>query len=320
MTGAGRTAGVAAGALVGAGLAAFAWGALVERTRWTVRHETVPVLPPGSRDLTVLHLSDLHMAPWQEGKQEFIRSLARFEPDLVVDTGDDLGHVDGIDGIERAYAPFAGVPGVFTHGSNDYVGPMFKNPVAYLTRPSPRRRRGAKLDTLRLDRFLGDELGWLDLANEARGIEVRGLRLELFGTGDAHHGRDDLPRMSQRLDRMRREVRWSPSTTPSTSDEVVRIGVTHAPYRRILDALVDEGADLIFAGHTHGGQVRIPGMPALTANCDLPREQASGLSQWDHGDRIAYLEVSAGLGTSIYAPVRFACPPEAIVLTLVPRD
>lgn len=311
-----RTAGLALGAAAALGAGALAWGALVERTRWTVRREVVPVLPPGSRSITVLHLSDLHMAPWQEGKQEFIRSLARYEPDLVVDTGDDLGHVDGIDGIEAAYAPFHGAAGVFAHGSNDYVGPMFKNPLAYLTRASKvPGRRGAKLDTARLDRVLGEELGWLDVANRARAIEIRGTRLELFGTGDAHHGRDDVPAMRRRLGELRREVRWS----EGSGEEVVRIGVTHAPYRRILDALLDEGAELVFAGHTHGGQVRIPGMPALTANCDLPREQASGLSQWAHVDRIAYLEVSAGIGTSIYAPVRFACPPEAVVLTLVPR-
>lgn len=316
MAGAARTAGVAAGALVAAGVAALAWGVLVERTRWTVREETVPILPRGSRPLTVLHLSDLHMAPWQEGKQEFVRSLVRYEPDLVIDTGDDLGHANGIEGIERAYAPFAGIPGVFTHGSNDYVGPMLKNPLAYLIRPTTRRgNRGARLDTARLDAFLGG-LGWLDLANRARALEVRGTRLELFGTGDGHHGRDDLRGMSRELARLRREVRWSDGTGP----DAVRLGVTHAPYRRILDAFVDEGADLVVAGHTHGGQVRIPGMPALTANCDLPRTQASGLSQWWHGDRIAYLEVSAGIGTSIYAPVRFACPPEAVVLTLVPRD
>jgi uncharacterized protein len=312
-----RTAGVVAGALVATGAAALAYGVLVERTRWTVRREVVPVLPPGSRSITVLHLSDLHMAPWQEGKQEFIRSLARYEPDLVVDTGDDLGHVDGIDGVEAAYAPFRGIPGVFAHGSNDYVGPVLKNPLKYLWTPSTvKKRRGATLDTPRLDRFLAGDLGWLDLGNEAHALELRGTRIELFGTGDAHHKRDDLPRMHRRLDQLRREVTWS----PSTGEEVVRVGVTHAPYRRILDAFVDEGAELVFAGHTHGGQVRVPGMPALTANCDLPREQASGLSQWVHGDRIAYLEVSAGLGTSIYAPVRFACPPEAIVLTLVPRS
>jgi uncharacterized protein len=307
-------AGVVAGALVAAGAAALAYGVFVERTRWTVRQEVVPVLPPGSRPLTVLHFSDLHMAPWQEGKQEFVRSLVRFEPDLVVDTGDDLGHVDGIDGIEKAFAPFAGVPGVFAHGSNDFVGPVFKNPLAYLSGPSRKKKgRGARLDTPRLDRFLTEGLGWLDVANEARAIEVRGVRLELFGTGDAHHRRDDVPRMSHRLAELRREVRWT------DEGDVVRVGVTHAPYRRILDTLVDEGAEMVFAGHTHGGQVRIPGLPALTANCDLPRDQASGLSQWAHRDRIAWLEVSAGLGTSIYAPVRFACPPEAVVLTLVPR-
>jgi predicted MPP superfamily phosphohydrolase len=312
-----RAAGVAAGALAAAGAAALAWGVLVERTRWTVREESVPLLPRGSRPITVLHLSDLHMAPWQEGKQEFVRSLVRYEPDLVIDTGDDLGHVDGIEGIARAYAPFAGIPGVFTHGSNDYVGPMLKNPLAYLIRPANRRHnRGARLDTARLDRFLGEELGWLDLANQAHALELRGIRLELFGTGDAHYRRDDVPRMAREVARLRREVRWS----EGTDAEVVRVGVTHAPYRRILDALMDAGAGLLVAGHTHGGQVRIPGMPALTANCDLPREQASGLSQWVHGDRIAYLEVSAGLGTSIYAPVRFACPPEAVVLTLVARD
>lgn len=312
--GASLAGGVAAG-LVAAGAAALAWGALVERTRWTVRREVVPVLPPGSRSLTVLHLSDLHMAPWQEGKQEFIRSLARYEPDLVVDTGDDLGHVDGIDGIERAYEPLRGIPGVFAHGSNDYVGPVLKNPLKYIWTPSnTARRRGAALDTPRLDRVLGG-LGWLDVANEAHAIELRGLRLELFGTGDAHHGRDDVPRMRRRVVELRRDVRWS----AGTGGEVVRIGVTHAPYRRILDALVDEGAELLVAGHTHGGQVRVPGMPALTANCDLPRRQASGLSRWAHGGRISYLEVSAGVGTSIYAPVRFACPPEAVVLTLVPR-
>jgi predicted MPP superfamily phosphohydrolase len=311
-----RTAGVALGALAAGGAAALAWSVIVERNRFTVRQEILPVLPPGSRSVTVLHLSDIHMAPWQRAKQDFIRSLARFEPDLVVDTGDDLGHVDAIEGIERAFAPFRGIPGVFTHGSNDFLGPVLKNPFGYFRGPSGGEGRKTHLDTPRFDRFLTEELGWLDLANEAHAIELRGTRFELFGTGDAHQRRDDLRRMSARLDRLRDEVRWS----EATADEVVGVGVTHAPYRRILDAFVDDGAQLILAGHTHGGQVRVPGMPALVTNCDLPREQASGLSQWEHRDALAFLEVSAGIGTSIYAPVRFACPPEAVVLTLVGRD
>ena len=98
-----------------------------------------------------------------------------------------------------------------------------------------------------------------------------------------------------------------------------RLGVTHAPYRRVLDAMTADGADLLLAGHTHGGQVCVPFLGALVTNCDLPRRQASGVSTWTAAGRTVPLEVSAGLGTAPSAPVRFACRPEAVVLDLVPR-
>ena len=97
------------------------------------------------------------------------------------------------------------------------------------------------------------------------------------------------------------------------------VGVTHAPYRRVLDAFTDLGADILFAGHTHGGQVRVPcARHALVANCDLPLDQARGLSTWQHAGRRIPVNVSAGIGTSIYAPVRFGCRPEASLVTLIP--
>lgn len=295
---------------VGAGL--FAYGALVERRRWTVREETVPVLPPGARELTVLHLSDLHLAPWQHDKVEFVRSLAVFEPDLVVDTGDNLGHADSLPALERALRPFAGAVGVFAHGSNDYFAPVFKNPFRYLRGPSRKPEHAKPLDTDALNRLLGEDFGWFDLNNRASAVELRGTRIEFFGAADAHRQWDRLELLPAEIAGMRESTGWS-------GDEVLRIGVTHAPYRRVLDAFVDEGAELIFAGHTHGGQVRIPGRPALVTNCDLPAWQASGLTVWSKERESAFLEVSAGLGTAITAPVRFACPPEAIVLRLVPR-
>ena len=96
--------------------------------------------------------------------------------------------------------------------------------------------------------------------------------------------------------------------------------MAHAPYQRILNEFVAQGAQVMFAGHTHGGQVCVPGFGALVTNCDIPRDQVKGLSTWRHGAHTAALNVSAGLGTSIYAPVRFACPPEASLVTLSPRD
>lgn len=306
---------LAAGAAAAAAVAA--WSIFVERTRFVVRHEVLPVLQPGARELTVLHISDLHLAPWQHGKQRFVRSLRRmFEPDLVVNTGDNYGHLDALPIIRRSLDVFAGVPGVFVHGSNDYYAPVRKNPLGYLVGPSGRRPRAATIDIEALEDFFENELGWLNLNNAARAIELRGTRIELFGTGDAHRDWDRLDLLPGAIEQMREEVEWS----PASDERGLAVGVTHAPYRRVLDAFAMHGAELIFAGHTHGGQVRIPGQPALVTNCDIPRAQAQGVSVWQHRRRSSLLNVSAGLGTSIYAPVRFACPPEAIVLTLTPND
>ena len=313
----GRAVGAALGAAAAVGAAALAWGSLIERNRFTIRHETVSVLEPGARPLTVLHVADLHMAPWQSAKQEWVRSLALLEPDLIVNTGDNLGHPDGIEGVIEALAPFAGVPGVFVHGSNDYFGPQLKNPFSYFGGPSSRPAAAASLDTDRLEAFFENDLGWLSLNNTARAIEIRGSRLEFFGTNDAHRGWDRLDKLPGVIEEMRENVGWNDDRS---GPEAISIGVTHAPYRRVLDSFVNYGAELIFAGHTHGGQVRIPGQPALVTNCDIPRDQAQGLSLWRHARQAAYLNVSAGIGTSIYAPVRFACPPEAVVVTLTGRD
>lgn len=311
---AGRSIALALGA---AGLGALAWGTLVERNAFTLRHETLGVLPPGSRPLTVLHLSDLHMAPWQKAKQEWIRGLALLEPDLVINTGDNLGHAEGIHGIKHAFEPFRGIPGVFVNGSNDYYGPQLKNPFVYFSGPSKMRRINPPLlDVAHMVSFFED-LGWLSLKNTARAMEINGSRLEFMGVDDPHIGRDRLDMLPGALDELRENVGWKDD---AGGPEVVTIGVTHAPYRRVLNSLVTNGAHLIFAGHTHGGQVCVPGYGALVTNCDIPKNQVKGLSLWHHALRSAYLNVSAGLGTSIYAPIRFACRPEAVLLTLTAED
>ena len=312
----GKIVATALGAAVTLGAGALAWGTLIERSRFTLRREIVPVLAPGARSLTVLHLSDLHMAPWQRDKQEWIRGLAVYEPDLIVNTGDNLGHEQGLEGVEYALEPFRGTPGVFVHGSNDYHGPVLKNPFTYFTGPSKVRHAAPNLDTAALNAYF-DGLGWLDLNNTARALSIKGSNLEFLGVGDAHINWDHLERLPGAMDELRENVGWADD--PGASDPVT-IGLTHAPYRRVLDNFLTQGAELIFAGHTHGGQVCVPGYGALVTNCDIPREQVRGLSLWRHARRVAYLEVSAGLGTSIYAPVRFASPPEAVLLTLVGRD
>ena len=75
----------------------------------------------------------------------------------------------------------------------------------------------------------------------------------------------------------------------------------------------------MLAGHTHGGQLCIPGYGAVIANCDIPTWRAKGLHDWDSNGHTTPVNVSGGIGTSRFAPIRIACRPEAILLTLTAR-
>ena len=289
---------VGTGALGGAALA-YAGG--YERNAYRLRRVEVPVLPAETAPIRVLHISDLHLTPQARARQRWVSRLAALEPDLVVNTGDNLSHRDAVGFVLRSLGRLLDVPGVYVWGSNDYYAPTLKNPLRYLTErgkpPVPGRR---ELPWPDLGRAFS-ERGWVDLTHERTTIDVRGVRFGFRGTDDAHLRRDHYSTVAGPVDR-------------SAVD--VAVGVTHAPYLRVLDAMTADGHDLILAGHTHGGQLCIPGIGALVTNCDLDPDRVKGLSTHRAAGHTAWLHVSAGLGTSPFAPVRFACPPEATLLTL----
>jgi uncharacterized protein len=278
------------------GAACVAYGAAYEVNAYRLRRFDVPVLPAGSRPLRVLHLSDLHLMPDQRKKIDWVRGLAALEPDLVVNTGDNISNRLSILPAIEAYEPLLELPGVFVFGSNDYYAPVMRNPARYLwERGGPARLTAPMLpiDDLR-EAFT--EAGWLDLNNARGELKVDNRRLAFAGVDDPHIRRDHY------------EVVEGPAD--DTAD--LTIGVAHAPYRRVLDAMSADGYRLLLAGHTHGGQLCIPLLGALVTNCDLDTRRVKGLSRWG----ASWLHVSAGLGTSPYAPIRFACYPEATLLTL----
>jgi predicted MPP superfamily phosphohydrolase len=303
---------------VGAGLGVLGWASLIERNAFRLRRVTVPVLPSGSPSVRVLQVSDLHLLPRQRWKAKWIKELASLDPDLVVDTGDNLASYDAVPAVLDAFEWLLDRPGVFVLGSNDYFGPSVKNPLKYLWHRGPVRGR-APATRLPVESLVSglEGRGWVNLTNRRASLRLQGMRIDFVGVDDPHLRYD-------RLDVVR---------GPASPEAAVTIGVTHAPYQRVLDAFAADGARLVIAGHTHGGQVCLPGYGALVTNCDIDRSRAKGLSRWwvgaGHGRGApvlpsssapadaAWLHVSAGLGTSPTAPVRLACRPEATLMTLV---
>jgi len=264
-----------------------------------VRTAEIKLLPQDKQSLKILHISDLHLVPNRKWEISELRKLSDLEPDFVVGTGDFIAHENAIEPLFHALDELFKIPGAFVFGSNDYYAPKFKNPFSYLKSDHRVRKLGKRLPVEALrSRFISN--GWFDLNNEKRETKVKNIKLELRGTDDAHLELDNYDKVSGKKD--------------SNCD--LSIGVTHAPYLRVISTMAKDNLDLIFAGHTHGGQIRFPwfsGSKALTTNCDLPNWRSRGVTKLSTEP---WLNVSAGVGYSPYAPIRFACPPEVSLITI----
>lgn len=296
---AGRIAAGVTAATAAAGASTLAYANLVELTAFHVRHVTVPRDPArpatGMAPLRVLHISDLHMTDNQGKKVRWVADLARLSPDLVVNTGDNLGG-EAVPQVLAALDPLLDVPGVFVFGTNDYFAPRMVNPFVYLL---GRKRRPSEVELpWRGMRAAFIERGWCDATHERLAFTAGdGVRVAVAGVDDPHHGLDDYARIAG----------------PANPDADVAIGLTHSPEPRVLDRFAADGYRLALAGHTHGGQLCLPGGRAVVTNCGIDRSRVAGLSRWT--ERM-WLHVSNGLGTSPYAPVRLNCPPSATLITI----
>jgi predicted MPP superfamily phosphohydrolase len=277
------------------GVGSLTYG-LVEAQAFKVRELDLALLPAGSESIRVLHISDLHITPAQTRKINWVKSLAKLEPDFVVGTGDFLAHQLAVPAVVEAMNELMDIPGAYVLGSNDYFAPTIKNPFMYLNKKREIRAEGTALPTSDLVDELNDA-GWLDLNNKQSTAVINGVKIHFRGTDDPHINKDNYAAVAGAFD-----------------SDAFAFGVTHAPYQRVLQSFETDKADLVLAGHTHGGQICIPFYGALVTNCDLPQGQAKGFSTF--GESEMPLHVSAGVGTSPFAQVRIACRPEATLITL----
>lgn len=264
---------------------------------YKIREVSVPILPAGAKDIRILHFSDLHLTPRRRKEIADIKSWGSLKPDLVISTGDFLAHPLAIDIVLEALDPLLAIPGLYVFGSNDYYAPRFKNPFSYLQKDDGTRKLGNNLDYERLDKGLAQH-GWINLNNRKSSMNINGTLIDVRGTDDAHLEFDDYSKVAGK------------------PNGEISIGITHAPYKRVLQAMTNDSLDIIFAGHTHGGQVRMPwfgGSRSLTTNCDLPNWRSRGLTKVENEP---WLNVSAGMGYSPFAPIRVFCAKEISSLRL----
>ena len=289
-----------------AGAAAFGYAAVIERNWFVLREFEVPVLAEGVAPLRVLHISDVHLTPGRHRLLSWIRTLDALEPDLVVNTGDSIAHRAAVRPFLDALGPLLDRPGAFVYGSNDLYSPVPKNPARYLWRTSAHEHARDIPDLPWAELGAGMEsAGWLNVNNRRGRIKAGEHDIEVAGVHDSHINRD----------------RYNLVAGPADPAADLRLGVLHSPEPRVLDRFAADGFNLLLAGHTHGGQVCLPVNRALVTNCGIDRARVSGLHRHPAAGEAGrpWLHVSAGLGTSPYAPVRMFCRPEATLLTLVPR-
>ena len=273
------------------GLLCVVWGVLVERHWYRLRRYRLSILPAsGPAQLDVLHLSDLHFVRRDPRKAEWLSGLP--DADITVVTGDFLAEPEAIEAAVVGVRSTRGrLASWFVLGSNDSYVPRPLNYLSYFRSRERSRRRAVRGRAPELvTRLVAD--GWEDLTNVRREVALDGLPVELLGLDDAHIERHDLRVVPRRAeDRFGFAVMHSPDSAPEAAAC---------------------GYDLIVAGHTHGGQVRLPFVGALTTNSTMPRRLASGLIRIGP----CWMSLSPGLGTSKYAPFRFWCRPEATLLEL----
>jgi predicted MPP superfamily phosphohydrolase len=266
---------LAAGAV---GLGAYAgW---IEPRRLVLRHLDVPspLWPAGWAPLRVAVISDLHAA-WPHVTAARIRRLAQ----RIVDQRPDLILLPGDFVSTGTY----GVVHVPVEATAEALAPLVDCAPTYAVLGNHDHHLGAR-------RVVGalDAVGIVSLYNRAEMVRLGDRDLWLAGVDCLRTGRADLPK----------------ALADVPPDATATILMSHIPdiIRRVPESVM-----LTVSGHTHGGQVRIPGLPPLITHSRLPRAMARGLHRL--GERCLY--VSAGIG-STGLPIRMGVVPEMAILTL----
>jgi len=276
-----------AGSFLLAGLGVYLYASRVAARSFRLEKVSVTTYGGGGKDRTfrILHLSDLHLSYPETDKLEFLEKVTDQEFDFVVITGDVFENFAGIQFATSLLKRRPRLGAYAVLGNHDYynysmlnkivgrINRRFRHPMAY-------RDVSSMVEAL-------ERVGYTVLRNQSRthdeGVHVVGI---------------DYPGISPQL---LEDLSKAP-------DGYMILNLFHMP--KHLHLIQNSGAHLALGGHTHGGQIRIPGIGALITDSELARHEASGLVR--RGDTIFH--ISRGLSADPRSNFRLFCPPAATII------
>jgi len=241
-----------------------------------------PKLPTSLEEKTICQLSDLHLESLRILPGRIEQIVMAQKPELLVITGDIISTRTDLDKLEHYLRGLTATYGKFVvMGNNDY----------------------SHLSHTLFKRYLQQlqNLGWTSLLNNASFLPT--LNLWIIGVDDPATAHDDVDLAYQEV-----LASSSPSTQP------FRLVLAHST--DCLDDVAKNGAELLLTGHTHGGQIRLPGLHPLITNTYLGDH---GIYEGYHVINGIPLYINRGIGESMI-PLRLNVPPEIAFFTLHKGD
>ncbi len=314
--------------------------------------ESVGVRQP----LTILHLSDFHLRKGRKGKKlfSFVNSLKNIEPDLILLTGDLVEKdeyvdylIDMLSGLDAKMGKYAvlGVHDYYNKTIKEFVSNMVKRKKEY-RRLNDVKELISKLDSIGVKVLKNESVlyNFKDRSNRfsdysERAIQCKPLTakdtigyLQIIGLEDSIIKKTEIAKafsnISGNMEELPVEDNYSKNNIRSCftinrsnihelhEEKKINICMTHTPERDVICEIARRGADIVLCGHTHGGQVRIPGLGAIITGSNISARYASGLFYF----KKFVLFTSRGLGEGKYSPFRFFCRPEACLIKINVTD
>lgn len=282
---------------VGAGVYAYARSETRQYRREFLRVEPREPEKESSKEagspkrLRILHISDLHLTS-NDSKQklDFLADVTDDDYDFVFLTGDIFQHDDSIKHAAKLLSRRPRIGAYAVLGNHDYYKYSMFNKIVGRIFPALRHPDNQNRDVEPLVAAL-EKVGYTVLRNEASYLESSGICI--VGV--------DWPGIKK--NKLLELVSRSPG------DWLV-LALFHLP--RDLAAYNDAGVHYAFGGHTHGGQIRVPGVGAIITDSELERHEASGITYRGR----TTIHVSRGLGADPRTNYRLFCPPQASVIEI----